>query len=205
MLNLNAHVLQSEDIGNGKKLVPLVPIITNGTKQYFATSGVPIDVYVLDGVEYVSPPLKFGMDIPLALVTAREGTSQELTATIDPELCLLKIYCRIGDLCLSQSIGYHCRFKESKDGLSMKQEIDVKFYDLLESSRSGKYSPLFFRIDGGIDNIQISMTVKGEVRLDTGRIRLDVVDYYAKNDTVDLTPYMEFLGYRLDGAKVVNK
>ena len=49
------------------------------------------------------------------------------------------------------------------------------------------------------------MTVRGEIRLDTGRIRLDVVDYYAKNDTVDLTPYMEFLGYRLVGAKVVSK
>ena len=205
MLNLNAHVLQSEDIGNGKKLVPLVPIITNGTKQYFATSGVPIDVYTLDGVEYVSPPLKFGMDIPLALVTAREGTSQELTATIDPELALLKIYFRIGDLCVKQSIGYHCRFKEPKDGLSMKQEIDVKFGDLLESRRDGKDTPLFFRIDGGIDNIQVSLTVKGEIRLDTGIVRLDVVDYYAKNDTVDLTPYMEFLGYRLDGAKVVSK
>lgn len=205
MLNLNAHVLQSEDIGNGKKLVPLVPIITNGTKQYFATYHVPIDVYTLDGVEYVSPPLKFGTEIPLALVTAREGTAQELTATIDPELALLKVYYRIGDLCICQAIGYHCRFKESKDGLSMKQEIDVKFVDLIESRLFGKDSPLFFRIDGGIDNIQVSMTVRGEIRLDTARIRLDVVDYYAKNDSVDLTPYMEFLGYRLDGAKVVSK
>ena len=185
-----------------RKYEPIVPILNSKTEKYLETSaGYTAKVYTLDGVDYVSFPLKFNTEVPLTLVTAR-GEPNEETATIDTELHLSKTHFCLGDSTISFLHNIDI-FKESKDGVSVKLEFNEDFHDSLAISPKNPLT--IFQIGEGCNRIDVRWTIKGEVRLDTGIAFVKVENMSAVTDKgVDVTKYFKPVGYRLDGAKIIS-
>lgn len=194
----------NSEIKDNLKYEPIVPILNTKTEKYLETSGAyTVRVYTLDGVDYVSLPLKFNTEIPLTLVTAH-GEPNEETATIDTELRLSETYYRLGDstICMKHNFGL---FKEPKDGLSVRLEFNEDFRDSLKLNSNAEIPLTIFQIGEGCNSIDVKFTIKGEVRLDTGFVFMKVENVSAITDKgVDVTKYFKPIGYRLDGAKIIS-
>ena len=185
-------------------LVPVVPIFNKKNRDNFAWSrffGLSPTIITLDDKEIISLPLKFDKEINLLNISARDDS--ELTATLDNNIVVRSFAYKIGDSrCAILTNVDTCKFKEPENGISLKYEFNENFETWLKASDIPFLEAYCNTIS---EVVELSATIKGSCRLDTGIIELNVSDVECHCGDEDLTQHVEFLGYVVEATKIVTK
>lgn len=185
-------------------LVPVVPIFNKKNRDNFVWSrffGPSPTIITLDDKEIISLPLKFNKEINLLNISARDDS--ELAATLDNNIVIRSFAYKIGhNHCAILTNVDIYKFKEPENGISLKYELDEKFETCFKVDSIPFLEAYCNTVS---ETVELSATIKGSCRLDTGLIELNVSDVKCHCGDEDLTPHVEFLGYVVEATKIVTK